>query len=76
MRQKTSTSDMIWTVRQIIEHLSRGRTLRAGTVIMTGTPSGVALFMGKSTVHYLSRGGEVPSMRTAADTDARPAWLP
>jgi len=45
VRQKTSTSDMIWTVAQIIEHLSRGSTLRAGTAIMTGTPSGVGLFM-------------------------------
>lgn len=45
VRQKTSTNDMIWTVAQIIEHLSRGSTLRAGTCIMTGTPSGVGLFM-------------------------------
>lgn len=45
LRQKTSTSDMIWTVKQIIAHLSRGTTLRAGSAIMTGTPSGVALFM-------------------------------
>ncbi|KPI44361.1 uncharacterized protein AB675_8306 [Cyphellophora attinorum] len=45
LRQKTNTSDMIWSVRQIIAHLSRGTTLRAGSAIMTGTPSGVALFM-------------------------------
>lgn len=45
VRQSTSTSDMIWSVRQIIAHLSRGTTLRAGTCIMTGTPSGVGLFM-------------------------------
>lgn len=33
---------MIWSVEQIIAHLSReGTTLKAGTVIMTGTPSGV-----------------------------------
>ena len=44
-RQKTSTSDMIWKVKQIIAHLSRGTTLRKGTAIMTGTPSGVGLFM-------------------------------
>jgi len=44
-RQETGTEDMIWSVAQIIEHLSRGTTLRAGTVIMTGTPSGVGLFM-------------------------------
>lgn len=45
IRQKTSTSDMIWTVRQIIAHASKGTTLRKGTAIMTGTPSGVGLFM-------------------------------
>lgn len=45
VRQQTSTSDMIWTVKQIIAHLSRGTTLRKGTIIMTGTPSGVGLFI-------------------------------
>jgi transcription initiation factor TFIIH subunit 2 len=44
IRQETGTDDMIFTVAQIIEHLSRGTTLRAGTAIMTGTPSGVGLF--------------------------------
>ena len=44
LRQQTSTSDMIWSVKQIIAHLSRGTTLRKGTAIMTGTPSGVGLF--------------------------------
>lgn len=43
-RQSTSTSDMIWTVKQIISHASKGTTVRAGTVIMTGTPAGVGLF--------------------------------
>ncbi|KAL5349985.1 hypothetical protein ACLOAV_005021 [Pseudogymnoascus australis] len=45
VRQETCTDDMVWSVKQIIAHLSRGTTLRAGTVIMTGTPSGVGLFM-------------------------------
>ena len=45
VRQKTETGDMIWSVRQIIAHLSMGTTLRKGTVIMTGTPSGVGFFM-------------------------------
>lgn len=44
-RQETSTDDMIWTVGSIVEHLSRGTTLQAGTCIMTGTPSGVGVFM-------------------------------
>ncbi|OTA99245.1 hypothetical protein M426DRAFT_325330 [Hypoxylon sp. CI-4A] len=41
-RQNASTSDMIFTVKEIIAHLSRGTTLRQGTVIMTGTPAGIA----------------------------------
>ena len=32
---------MIFSVKQIIHELSRGTTLLAGTVIITGTPSGV-----------------------------------
>jgi 2-keto-4-pentenoate hydratase/2-oxohepta-3-ene-1,7-dioic acid hydratase in catechol pathway len=35
---------MIWSVRDILHHLSRGTTVRAGTVVMTGTPSGVGYF--------------------------------
>jgi transcription initiation factor TFIIH subunit 2 len=46
-KQRTSTSDMIWSVGEIIVHLSRGTTLRKGTVIMTGTPSGVGFFAGE-----------------------------
>ncbi|KAK0726520.1 hypothetical protein B0T21DRAFT_336892 [Apiosordaria backusii] len=45
VRQQTETSDMIFSVAKIISHLSRGTTLRRGTVIQTGTPSGVGLFM-------------------------------
>ena len=45
IRQKTSTSDMINDVKHIIAHLSRATTLRQGTCIMTGTPSGVGLWM-------------------------------
>jgi hypothetical protein len=44
-RQKSNTSDLLFTVPQILEHLSRGTTLRKGTVVLTGTPSGVAAFM-------------------------------
>lgn len=41
VRQRTSTAQMIWSCRQLISFASRGRTLRRGTVIMTGTPEGV-----------------------------------
>lgn len=45
LRQKTKTDDLIFDIPAIIRFLSRGTTLRPGTVIMTGTPSGVAAFM-------------------------------
>ncbi|MBU1196366.1 MAG: fumarylacetoacetate hydrolase family protein [Proteobacteria bacterium] len=39
--QKSHTSDMIFSVGQIIEYLSDSVTLLPGTLILTGTPSGV-----------------------------------
>jgi 2-keto-4-pentenoate hydratase/2-oxohepta-3-ene-1,7-dioic acid hydratase in catechol pathway len=39
--QDSSTADMIFDVPTLISNLSRTMTLRAGSVIFTGTPSGV-----------------------------------
>ncbi|MBF0469732.1 MAG: fumarylacetoacetate hydrolase family protein [Desulfamplus sp.] len=39
--QNGSTSDMIFPVAEIISKLSQSTTLLAGTIILTGTPSGV-----------------------------------
>lgn len=39
--QDGSTSDMIFSVAQLISEISRGATLVPGTVILTGTPAGV-----------------------------------
>lgn len=50
-KQSTSTDDMIWKVKDILVHLTRGTTVRAGTVIMTGTPSGVGLFRNEFLKH-------------------------
>jgi 2-keto-4-pentenoate hydratase/2-oxohepta-3-ene-1,7-dioic acid hydratase in catechol pathway len=41
--QIASTADMIFPVAEIIEFLSASTTLLAGTVILTGTPSGVGM---------------------------------
>lgn len=41
--QAASTADMIFPVAAIIEFLSASTTLLAGTVILTGTPSGVGM---------------------------------
>ncbi len=43
--QDSNTSDMIFTVAQIISHMSQFMALRPGDVIATGTPSGVGLGM-------------------------------
>ena len=45
VRQEAKLDDLIFDIPAIINHLSRGTTLRKGTVIMTGTPSGVAAGM-------------------------------
>ncbi|CAH0058701.1 unnamed protein product [Clonostachys solani] len=44
-RQSSKLDDLIFDAPAILAHLTRGTTLRKGTVIMTGTPSGVAAFM-------------------------------
>jgi 2-keto-4-pentenoate hydratase/2-oxohepta-3-ene-1,7-dioic acid hydratase in catechol pathway len=39
--QETSLDDLIFPVRRIVSFLSQGTTLPRGTVILTGTPSGI-----------------------------------
>ena len=55
--QHASTSDMIFPVATLIAELSRGTTLLAGSIILTGTPSGVGHAMDPP--RYLQRGDEV-----------------
>lgn len=55
--QDSSTSDMIFTVAEIISHLSRHCTLKPGDVIITGTPEGVQ--MGFKTPTWLKSGDAV-----------------
>jgi 2-keto-4-pentenoate hydratase/2-oxohepta-3-ene-1,7-dioic acid hydratase in catechol pathway len=42
LRQISNTSQMIWTVAQLVHFFSVNVTLRPGMVIITGTPSGTA----------------------------------
>ena len=58
-RQDSNTRMMIFDIPYIIEELSAGMTLKAGTVIATGTPSGVALGMDPSVQKYLASGDVV-----------------
>jgi 2,4-didehydro-3-deoxy-L-rhamnonate hydrolase len=41
VRQKSNTSDMIFTVAEILSHISQFMTLLPGDVVVTGTPEGV-----------------------------------
>ncbi|OQE25256.1 hypothetical protein PENSTE_c006G08971 [Penicillium steckii] len=41
--QNGYADDMIFSVPEIVSHLSRGHTLRPGTVIITGTPCGIGV---------------------------------
>ena len=44
LRQSSPTSDMIFTVEQLIEFLSKHITLYPGDIVTTGTPAGVGCF--------------------------------
>ncbi len=57
LMQDASTAQMIFPVRQLISELSRGMTLLAGTIILTGSPSGVG--HARKPPRYLSGGDRV-----------------
>lgn len=56
-RQKSTTGDLLFGVEDIVSFISQGTTLEAGTVLLTGTPSGVA--MGMKEPRYLNDGDVV-----------------
>lgn len=55
MLQDSSTSDLIFDIPTIIEHLSQYMTLLPGDVISTGTPAGVGMGL-KPEPRYLEPG--------------------
>jgi 2-keto-4-pentenoate hydratase/2-oxohepta-3-ene-1,7-dioic acid hydratase in catechol pathway len=57
IRQDSNTSDMIFSVAQIISYCSQFFTLEAGDLIITGTPEGVA--MGMANKPWLKKGDVV-----------------
>ena len=57
LRQNSNTRHMIFGVAHVISELSRGMTLRAGSIIAMGTPAGVG--MGSVPPRYLSTGDVV-----------------
>ena len=57
IRQDSSTSDMIFTVAEIISYVSRYMTLKPGDLISTGTPEGV--IFGMENPVWLRAGDEI-----------------
>lgn len=55
--QDGHTSDMIFGVYELISYLSQGTTLEPGTIVLTGTPSGIGYF--RSPRIYLGDGDEI-----------------
>ena len=55
--QEGRADDMIFSVADIVSHLSQGTTLEAGTVILTGTPHGIGV--SKSPPVFLRNGDDV-----------------
>ena len=45
LRQSSNTSDLYFGIEKLVAFCSQGQTLPAGSLIMTGTPGGVGLFM-------------------------------
>ncbi len=50
-RQASDISQLIWSVPEVIEHLSMAWSLAPGDLIMTGTPEGVASVMRGDRMH-------------------------
>ena len=44
LMQDANTTDMIWTIPELIEYISAVITLEPGDIIATGTPAGVGVF--------------------------------
>lgn len=57
LRQQATTSDLVFGVRKLVSFFSQGTTLKAGSLIMTGTPGGVN--MESSNPNWLQDGDEV-----------------
>lgn len=49
VRQDGNTAHMLFSVAQLIEHISRFQTLLAGDLVLTGTPAGVGFGMNPKT---------------------------
>lgn len=69
-RQRGNTGMLIHSIADIVSLLSRGMTLKAGTVIATGTPKGV--IMGMENPRFLQKGDVVACTIEGIGTLANP----
>lgn len=64
-RQSGDIAELIWSVEEVIEIISRSIKLEAGDVIMTGTPAGVgAVVRGDKITAGIDRLGEIETIVT------------
>jgi len=59
LRQDSSTSDMIFSVAQIVNYVSRHMTLEPGDILTTGTPEGVIFGRKNETKDWMKPGDEI-----------------
>ena len=59
VRQDSNTSDMIFSVAEIVSYISQHMTLEPGDLILTGTPEGVVLGYPEDQQNYLQPGDVV-----------------
>ena len=71
--QSSSTANLIFSVIEIIEYLSKGMTLYAGDVIATGTPGGVG--DSRDPRRYLHEGDEIEISVSGVGTLRNPVKL-
>lgn len=75
LRQNANTSDLIWSVPELVSRISEHVTLEPGDVVLTGTPAGVGLstgtwmHVGDQLKGQISGLGSISVQIIAADTD-------
>ncbi len=74
IRQNSSTSNMIFSVKELISDISRVMTLEPGDVIATGTPAGVG-FVTKPTPVFLQPGDVIEAQIEKIGTLRNPVAL-
>lgn len=76
LQQNENTKDMIFNCKEIIEWVSKDMTLLPGTLIMTGTPSGIAAGHPAGTQPWLVAGDVVECEITGLGVLSNPITVP